>query len=114
MLNVQTKKLGTLTVLSVQGKVVIGHTEVLSEAVRSLTQMKSLILDLSHVTLIDAHGLGVLLQLREQAQAKGIRIQLTNVSRPVRRIMQIARLDTVFQIGSGIELAPAQQTQLAA
>ncbi len=115
MLNVETKKLGPVAIFSVQGKVVIGQTETLREAIQSLTQASSVKVDLSRVSMIDAHGLGVLLQLREQILANGARFQLTNVSVPLREILRLTRLDTVFQITSGVEVATAaQKTQLAA
>ena len=115
MLNIETKKLGTVAVLGLQGKIVIGQTETLRGAVQSLTQVNSIKLDLSRVSLIDAHGLGVLLQLREQTLAKGARFQLTNAGAALRDIMRLTRLDTVFQISSGVDVAASvQRAQLAA
>lgn len=115
MLNIETKKLGTVALLNLQGKLVIGNTETLRQAVQSLSQVNSVRLDFSRVSLIDAHGLGVLLQLREQTLAKGARLQLTNVSAGLRDILRLTRLDTVFQISSGVEVAAtAHATQLAA
>lgn len=115
MLNIETKKLGTMAVLNLQGKIVIGQTEALRHAVQSLTQINSVKLDLARVSIVDAHGLGVLLQLREQTLAKGARFQLTNAGAALRDIMRLTRLDTVFQLGSGVEVAAIpQRTQLAA
>lgn len=115
MLNIETKKLGTVALVNLQGRMVIGNTETLRQAVQSLTQVSAVKLDLSRVSLIDAHGLGVLLQLREQTLAKGARFQLTNASVALREIMRLTRLDTVFQMSSGVEAAAtAQQVQLAA
>ena len=115
MLNIETKKLGTVAVLSLQGRIVIGQTETLREAVQSLTQITSVKLDLSRVSIVDAHGLGLLLQLREQTLAKGMRFQLSNASAALRDIMRLTRLDTVFQISSGVEVAASvQRAQLAA
>ena len=115
MLNIETKKLGTVAVLSLQGRIVIGQTETLRDAVQSLTQINSVKLDLSRVSIVDAHGLGLLLQLREQTLAKGMRFQLTNAGSALRDIMRLTRLDTVFQISSGVEVAASvQRAQLAA
>jgi anti-anti-sigma factor len=92
--------------LSLQGEIVIGQTETLRDAVQSLPRMSSVILDLSRCTLLDAHGLGVLLQLREQSQATGVSFQLVNVSRPLREVLRITRLDTVFQASSTVLAHP--------
>ena len=115
MLNIETKNLGTVALVSLQGKIVIGHTEALRQAVHSLPEINSVKLDLSRVSVIDAHGLGVLLQLREQTLADGARFQLTNLSTTVRDIMRLTRLDTVFQMSSGVEAAATPpKMQLAA
>ena len=103
MLNVKAKNSGRVAVLKLEGQVVIGKTETLREAVESLPQTSSVIVDLSDVSLIDAHGLGVMLQLREESHAKGVSFQLMNVSRRLRQVLQITRLDAVFQINSGAE-----------
>jgi anti-anti-sigma factor len=59
------------------------------------------------VDTVDAGGLGVLLAIRERAQAEGIRFELMNVSKWVSRVLQIVRLDSVFKIASAVELFPA-------
>ena len=106
MLNVQTKNLGRVAILNLQGEIVIGQTETLRDAVESLPRMSSVILDLSRVTLMDAHGLGVMLQLREESHAKGGGFQLVNVNGPLREILQITRLDRVFQVSSAVMAHP--------
>ena len=106
MLNVNAKNLGNITVLSLQGQIVNGETETLRNVVESLPLTRGLILDLARVTTVDAHGLGVLLELREKTNSKGIRFQLMNVSQPLRQVLEITRLNTVFQIISGVEFFP--------
>jgi len=109
MLTLQAKKLGTVVVLSLQGKIVNGETESLSNAVRTLSDAIAVKLDLARVNTIDARGLGVMLELREQAEAKGIRFELMNVTTQVIRVLKIARLDSVFQISPAVEFLPAFQ-----
>jgi len=55
---------------------------------------------------VDAHGLGVLLQLREQALANGSRFELINVNKSLSRVFEITRLNTVFEIHAGISFLP--------
>jgi anti-anti-sigma factor len=107
MLNVQARNLGTVAVLSLQGQIVNGETEILRNAVQSLSDVGAVILDLARVTTVDAGGLGVMLALREQAESKGIRFELMNVTKQIRRVFEITRLDSVFRITSGIEFFPA-------
>ena len=109
MLTLQAKKLGTVVVLSLQGKIVNGETEILSDAIGTLSEVSAVKLDLARVNTVDARGLGVMLELREQAEAKGIRFELMNVTTQVERVLKIARLDSVFQISPALEFLPAFQ-----
>ena len=107
MLKVHAKKSDTFTVLSLEGQIVTGETEALRLAVESVTNTDALKLDLARVKAIDAHGLGVLLQLRELTQTKGMRFELMNVSQPMRRIFEITRLNTVFHITYSVQFFPS-------
>lgn len=107
MLKVHTRDLGNATVLFLQGQIVNGDTGILRLAFDSLSQINTVLLDLAGVTIIDAHGLGVMLELREQAEKKGTRFKLTNVPTLVNRVLEISRLDSVFQITSRIEYFPS-------
>lgn len=107
MLKVNTKDLGTVAVLGLQGQIVTGQMEILRNAVQSLPDVGAVVLDLARVTTVDAGGLGVLLQLREQAESRGIRFELMSVTKQIRRVFEITRLDTVFHITSGVEIFPA-------
>jgi anti-anti-sigma factor len=107
MLEVHAKNLGNVAVLCLQGQIVIGETEVLREAVHSLSDVSAVILDLGRITAVDAGGLGVLLELREQTESKGVRFELMNVTKWVSRVLELTRLDSVFQITSGVEFFPA-------
>ena len=107
MLKVHAKKLETAAMLSLQGQILAGETEILFNVVDSLPETSAVILDLTRVTLVDAHGLGVMLRLRERMHEKGIRFELMNVSKPIRRVLEITRLDSVFQISSAVEFIPA-------
>ena len=111
MLKVHTRNFGNVAVLSLQGQVVNGQTEILRNAVQSLSEAMPeagvVKLDLGRVTAVDAGGLGVLLELREQFHENGIRFELTNLTRQIRRVFEITRLDSVFHITSAVEFFPA-------
>jgi len=118
MLNVQRKNIGNVSLLNLDGNVLIGETDSLRDIMQALPLTTSVILDLSQVALVDAHGLGVLLQLREQALARGIQLELMNVTDHLRDLFRMTHLDSVFQIRAGAELFPllatAHQTRVAA
>jgi anti-anti-sigma factor len=113
MLKIRARNLGKVAFLCMQGQIVNGETETLRKAVRSLSDalaqpdVSTVVLDLALVTTVDAGGLGVLLELREQIQSKGIDFKLMNVSRLIGRVLEVTRLDSVFEVSSGVEFFPA-------
>ncbi|HXD30542.1 MAG TPA: STAS domain-containing protein [Pyrinomonadaceae bacterium] len=115
MLKVNAKQLGNIAVLCLQGHIVNGETEILRNAVNTLcseidetrSKVNAVILDLARVNTVDAGGLGVMLAMREQVEAKGIRFELMNVSKWVSRVLEVSRLDSVFRISSAVEFFPA-------
>ena len=107
MLKVHAKKLETVAVLGLDGRIINGETEILRNAVRAVSGATGIILDLKCVTTVDAHGLGVLLDLRQQAIASGMRFKLMNISQPLSRVFEITKLNSVFEITSIVEPLPA-------
>ena len=106
MLKVHAKKLDTSEVFSLEGKIVNGDAEILRNAVQSASSTRDIILDFANVNVVDAHGLGVLLELREQTLAKGVHFELTNVRKSLYRIFEITRLHTVFDINPDLRFSP--------
>lgn len=107
MLRVHAKNLGTIAILCLQGRMVRGETAALRNAVHSQSGVSALVLDLARVATIDAGGLGVMLELREQTQAKGIDFKLMNVTKLVSRVLEVTRLNSVFEVTSGAEVLSA-------
>lgn len=108
MLKVRTQKLGNVAILCLQGRLVIGETDELSKAARSQSNASMLVLDFARVQLIDAKGLGVLLELRESTQSRGIEFRLIHVNGLVEQVLNITRLNSVFEDSNEHEVrAPA-------
>ena len=111
MLKVHARNLGNVAFLCMQGQIVTGETETLRKAVHLQSEAQSdvstVVLDLARVSMVDAGGLSAMLELREQVQSKGIGFKLMNVSKMVGRLLELTRLDTVFEVTSGVEFFPA-------
>ncbi len=107
MLKVHARNLGNVAFLCMQGQIVNGETETLRKAVYSQSDVSTVVLDLAQVSAVDAGGLGVMLELREQVQAKGISFKIMNVSKLVGQVLEVTRLDSVFEVTSGVEFFPA-------
>ena len=102
MLSVQTTRLGNVAVLFVQGKILRGETDALRKTVLAQVDASAVVLDLAQVNTIDAGGLGLMLELREHTQSMGIEFRLRNVTRLVRRVLEITRLNEVFGGTTGL------------
>ncbi|HEX6719454.1 MAG TPA: STAS domain-containing protein [Pyrinomonadaceae bacterium] len=111
MLKVHTTKFGNVALLCVQGKIIRGETDALRSAVLAQADTSVVVLDLAHVNTIDAGGLGVMLELREQIESRGIEFRVENVTQLVKRILEITKLDSVFRIsGSDLPYAAIRST----
>ena len=97
-MKVHVQKLGNISILRLQGRIVIEETDTLRNAVTSQEGASVVALDLARVSRIDAGGLGVLLRLREQAQSKGIEFRIMNVKGLVQQVLEITKLNTIFEV----------------
>ena len=113
MLKAYTVYIGTTAIVCLQGRIVNGETTVLRKAINSQVNINQVVLDLARVTTIDAHGLGVMLELRQDTQSKGTDLKLMNVTNLVSQVLAITRLNTVFEIISQEELTLDSQCQQA-
>jgi anti-anti-sigma factor len=97
-LKVHTTNGANVAILYLQGRIVRGDTEVLQTAVLAQRKVRVVALDLARVSMIDAGGLGLLLELRHHSESSGIEFRLKNVTNLVRYVLEITKLDTVFDI----------------
>ena len=103
MLKIQPRNSGTAVIFYLQGQIVNGETDILRNAVAFQPNVSAVILDLAGVSIVDAGGLGAMLELREQAESKGIRFELMNLNKWVRYVLEVSRLDSVFEVRSEVE-----------
>ena len=98
MLKVETEKLGNVSVVSLQGRLVRGETDAVRRAVLSERDASVVVIDLARVGIIDAGGLGLMLELRQRTESSGIEFRLKNVTKLVKKVLEITRLESVFVI----------------
>jgi anti-anti-sigma factor len=93
MLTVTVKDSDDGVVLQCQGRIVRGdETVILCAAVRQ--EGRSVTLDLAEVDAIDAAGVGSLVSL----QASGIYLRLLNPTGPVREVLRVTGLESIFEV----------------
>jgi anti-anti-sigma factor len=93
VLNVTLQNSGDMVILGCEGRIVRGQeTAILCAAIQQHGQ--DIVLDLSGVSAIDAAGIGLLVSL----QAAGVYIKLMNPTEPVREVLRLTNVDSVFEI----------------
>ncbi|HEV3037212.1 MAG TPA: STAS domain-containing protein [Candidatus Angelobacter sp.] len=101
MLSAKVQQLGDASVLHYRGRIVAGEDyAILRDTAMSQGHARLLVLDLAEVESIDAGGLGVLLGLREWAQASEVSFKLMNVMKRIEQILELTALDRVFEFCS--------------
>jgi anti-anti-sigma factor len=87
------------TVLSVSGEIDTQTTDELRGRVDELdVSHRTLVLDLHGVDFVDSSGLGALLGIKKQQDRGGGSLLLTRMSDSVARIIEITKMDRVFDI----------------
>jgi anti-anti-sigma factor len=93
MLTITVENFAEAAILRCQGRIVRGdETSILCSAMHQ--EGRRVILDLAEVDAIDAAGIGALVSL----QAAGIYLKLMNPTPQVREILNITKLDSIFEI----------------
>lgn len=98
MLHVAVEYSADTAILRCVGRIVAGdEVDVLKAAVMRQASRRVVLLDLAGVEIMDAAGLGLLIFLRMKGYAAGFELQLTNPTRRVRELLNLTRLDSVFE-----------------
>lgn len=109
-MEIETKKIGGLTVLSPRGRMVIGDpVETFEEAVVDLVDRgeRFMVIDLAKVTRIDSSGVGSLVSALRNCRDEGGELKLAEPSDHLRKVIEMMGLEQVFQIHPTVEAAIA-------
>jgi anti-sigma B factor antagonist len=107
-MELKTREDGRVTIMSVQGDLVIGEPEATFKrtVTRLLEEGKvNLLVDLSEVGFLDSSGLGALVRAMTNSQKEGGQTKLLNAGPQVRRLLEMTKLDSVFEIHDDLERA---------
>ncbi len=103
-----TKDDGPVTILTVDGNLVIGESESLFKktVVRLLEEGKvNLLVDMRRVNLLDSSGLGALVRAMTNSQKEGGQTKLLGAGPQVKRLLEMTKLDSVFENFTDMETA---------
>ncbi len=98
MLRIEIHTSPEANVLRCSGRLVLGiETETLRSLVMSRSE-RNLVLDMRDVHVMDATGLGTLVELHCWAKSRGWVLQIANPSPRVQRLINLTKLHAVLQI----------------
>lgn len=97
---------GNLSVVAMNGDIDLELSNSVRHALLdALGHSQSVIVDLSRVPMVDSSGVASLLEAFQTARKKGKKLMLAGPSEGVRRVLKLARLDSVFEIASDVATA---------
>jgi len=96
-------------VLPLEGEIDLHVSPGVAESLRTIIAKKPkvVVVDLTKVTYFDSSGLAALIEGMQKVQEYGGRLALAGVQESVTHILEIARLDQVFQIFPDVDSALA-------
>lgn len=94
------KGAGGVTVVRVEGQLVVGNRNELKELVQRLLDggERKLVIDFSSTGYIDSSGLGALVGLNKKARELGGELRLAGLNDDLRSLFELTKLDTLFSI----------------
>jgi anti-anti-sigma factor len=99
LLNIAVDRTCDPIVVRCEGRLVSGVNDRLHLEVSQLIPSHSrIVLDLSDLTHMDSTGLGTLVRLYVSAKSKGCALQLYNIGKPIRQLLSLTHLLSVFEV----------------
>ena|SRR2546421_6687526 len=104
-LGLDVREQGDWTVLGVTGEIDIATAPSLREKLHSLLAegRANLIIDLDDVTFLDSTALGVLVGVLKRARTEGGELRIVCNQPRVRKVFEITRLDSAFDLCDSVE-----------
>jgi anti-sigma B factor antagonist len=99
VLTLDVERTGTQVVIRCHGKLIAGVGGILySQVCQILPDTKTLILDLTDLTIVDSLGLGTLVRIYVSTKSAGCELVLKNLGKRVRELLGLVHLLNVFTI----------------
>jgi anti-anti-sigma factor len=100
-LHVEIEQTEEIAVLKCGGRMVGAEAlGFVKDVVTRLSPLRVIVLDLSGVAMLDAHGLGMLVSLHNSACAADIELKVVNPSKLVREMLELTGLTSVLHVSS--------------
>ena len=99
-MTIQERVVGSVTVLDLSGKLVLGDGDtLLKDKIHSLVFQgrKQIILNMGGVAYVDSSGLGALVASSVTGKNSGAQVKLVSLTKRLQDLLSIAKLLTVFE-----------------
>ena len=95
-----TKGSGDVTVVQVDGQLIVGNRHELKELVQTALDRgeRRLLIDFSRTGYIDSSGLGALVSISKKVRENGGDLRLAGLNEDLRSLFELTKLDTLFTI----------------
>ncbi len=96
----QTKDPGGVTLVQVEGQLIVGNRQELKELVQAALEKgdRRLLIDFSRTGYIDSSGLGALVSISKRIRETGGELRLSGLNDDLRSLFELTKLDTLFAI----------------
>jgi anti-sigma B factor antagonist len=109
-MHIETTAQGRVTIVSVDGDLILGKPEVnFKQTIDELLEQGhvDLLVDLGRVSYVDSSGLGALVRALTETNKEGGQTKLLNVGPRLRKLLEITKLNSIFEIYDDREQAVA-------
>jgi anti-sigma B factor antagonist len=105
----QTKGRGGVTVVAVDGQLIVGNRHELKDMIQAALDRgeRKLLVDFSQTGYIDSSGLGALVSISKRIREASGELRLAGLNDDLRSLFELTKLDTLFTITETPEQALA-------
>jgi anti-anti-sigma factor len=105
----QSKERGGVTVVQIEGQLIVGNRHELKALVQAALDQgeRRLLVDFSRTGYIDSSGLGALVSVSKRIREAGGELRLAGLNDDLRSLFELTKLDTLFTISETPEQALA-------
>lgn len=95
-----TKDDGGVTVIAVEGQLIVGNRQELKNLVQEALDAgdRKFLIDFSTTGYIDSSGLGALVSISKKIREQGGELRLAELNEDLRSLFELTKLDTLFAI----------------
>ena len=96
----QTKDASGVTVMQVEGQLIVGNRQELKDLVQAAVERgdRRILIDFSRTGYIDSSGLGALVSISKRIREAGGELKLSGLNEDLRSLFEPTKLDTLFSI----------------